>query len=205
MQSKKFITLDIEGDASVSQCRSLFPDANHFDHNTIPWCITIVTDKSSVTFVCKLPAKPREYIVDNKPSGIYTKTYHELRTVVPVGNIAFTYEGIHYQSKIIECKSVKELMMKVSMLLQVCKSNNMTCYSKPFYEYLYDKDLLSLRFADYNLDAHCLDVIKPHNCRFESYMQRMQLCDNQTFMNTGIRHNIVDAVKLYECVKKDLK
>lgn len=28
MKANKFITLDIEGDASASQCRTLFPDAN---------------------------------------------------------------------------------------------------------------------------------------------------------------------------------
>ena len=199
-----FITLDIEGDASANQCRSLFPDANHFDPNTIPWCITVVNDTSAITCVCKLPDKPREYIVNDKPSGIYTKTLHEQSTIVPIGNINFTFEGIQYKSKLIECKSVKELMMKVSLVLQVCQSKNMTCYCKPYYEYQYDRDLLSLRFADYNIDPHCLDVIKPYHCFFDSYMQQMQYCDNQTFMNNGIRHNIVDAVKLYECVKKDL-
>lgn len=205
MKANKFITLDIEGDASASQCRTLFPDANHFDPYTIPWCFTVTSDKHTITYVCKLSDKPREYIINCKPSGIFTKTRHDTGTVVPIGNITFSYEGLQYKSEIIECNSVKELMLKASLILQVCKTKNMTCYCKPFYGHLYDKDLLSVRFDDYNIDKDCLSIIQPYHCFIDSYKQANQLCDNQTFMNNGIRHNVVDCVKLYEHIKNSSK
>lgn len=213
----KAITLDIEGDASASQCRTLFPDANHFDKNTIPWCITFcnsfsnsISDNASdsaicaVTYVCKLPNHAREYIVNEQKSGIFTKTYHLDSTKIPVGKYSFTYDNESYSSNIVECKSVKELMMKASLILQVCKSKNITCYCKPFYDHLYDAELLSVRFDDYSIDKECLSVIKPYHCFIESYKQANQLCDNQTFMNNGIRHNIVDCVKLYRTFRKNV-
>lgn len=201
MKAKKFITLDIEGDASASQCRTLFPDANHFDPYTIPWCITFCNSACAVTYVCKLPNHAREYIILGQKSGIYTKTYHLDSTKIPAGKYSFTYDNESYSSNIIECKSVEELMLKVSLILQLCKSKNITCYCKPFYEHLYDKELLSARFDDYNMDKDCLSVIQPYHCYIDSYKQANQLCCNQTFMDNGIKHNIVDTVKLYKCIE----
>lgn len=201
MKAHKFITLDVEGDASASQCRTLFPDANHFDPNTIPWCVTFCNEHSVITYVYKLPNHTREYIVNGQKSGIHTKTYHLDSTKIPVGKYSFTYDKKSYTSTIVECTSVEELMQKVSLVLQTCQSKNIICYCKPFYGHLYDKDLLTCRFAYYNISTECLDIIEPYHCFIESYKQQNQLTDNQTFMNNGIRHNVVDCVKLYEHVK----
>ena len=68
MNTLHYAVIDIEADASISQCQTLYPEGNHFDKHSIPWCITIATTQQCHTLVCKLPPHTREYIVDNKPS-----------------------------------------------------------------------------------------------------------------------------------------
>ena len=48
-----FITIDLEGDANVQQCKEFFKEGNHFDKDTIPWCISFYNGEDLNTIVEK--------------------------------------------------------------------------------------------------------------------------------------------------------
>lgn len=124
--------------------------------------------------------------------GIFTKNYHLESTKVPEGNLTFEYEDCTYSSTIHEFKTVTELINATTINLKSLIDKGYEIYAKPFYSYMYDKDLLEV----YNVSNDILQHIHAHHCFFKSYVQANQRTDNQTYMINGIKHNIVDSILL---------
>ena len=78
----RFITIDLEGDANVQQCKEFFKEGNHFDKDTIPWCISFYNGEDLNTIVCKLPEDTRPIYKDGIVVG-RTRSYHSKETKVP--------------------------------------------------------------------------------------------------------------------------
>ena len=89
----RLITIDLEGDANVQQCKEFFKDGNHFDKDTIPWCISFYNGEDLNTIVCKLPEDTRPIYKDGIVVG-RTRSYHCRDTKVP--------------NNCIECRNLKE-------------------------------------------------------------------------------------------------
>lgn len=129
--------------------------------------------------------------------GVFTKNYHLESTKVPIGEFKFIFDNCNYYTYVHEYNTVKSLIHATEINLQSLIAQQYTIYAKPFYSYLYDRDLLEV----YNVSNAVLQHIKPHHCVFTSYIQANQRTDNQTYLNNGIKHNVVDAIKLLQHLK----
>ena len=169
----KLMTLDIEGDCSIKDNIKLFPEGNHFDPDTIPWCCTVVAESRAMSLVCKLPPKPRTRI-----DGSKTRCYHEDSTVIPNGLYRFTHESINYESIVYPFDRREDLIRAIHKLCSLADR----IYIKPYFQYLYDRDLLKIQFNKYVLSDESLNKFIPHHCWINSYSQRNPICNNQTFL-----------------------
>lgn len=190
----RFITIDLEGDANVQQCQEFFKEGNHFDKDTIPWCISFYNGEDLNTIVCKLPEHTRPIFKD----GIivdYTRSYHSKETKVP--------------NNCIECRKLKEFADKVHAYLKIFKDRNIHVLFKAYPSdgklYYYDKDVLNLLFQKYNLDTSVLSVVKGIKIKTKptyAQIKKGSFTDNQTYLEIGIEHNRQDVVELYRAIKE---
>lgn len=193
---EKFITIDLEGDANVQQCREYWPEGNHFDKNTIPWCISFYDGIGIETYVCKLPQDERDIYDDNGKWLGRTKSCHLFSTKVP--NCAH------------ECKDLTEWCNRIYRLLKKCKEYNIPVYFKQYYDrdgivHDYDKEVLEITFNKYNVDTSVLSIIKGLKIKTKpTFGQNKDSgLPNQEYMNMGVQHNREDVVELYRAIKEN--
>ena len=194
----KYVTIDLEGDANAQQCRRIFKEGNHFDKDTIPWCISFYNGEDLNTIVCKLPEHTRPIIKD----GIivdYTRSYHSKETKVP--------------NNCIECTNLKEWSDKVYNYLKIFKDRNTPVCFKKFVdkeglEHDYDKDVLEIVFNRYNLDTSVLSVVKGIKIKTNptrTQIKKGSFTDNQKYLEIGIEHNRSDVRELYRAITESIK
>lgn len=194
-----FATIDIECDGCHSSInQQLFPQAPHWDVESIPWCFTITkpidkrwSDYYTTTYVCKLPPKPR-YIGELNGNPIWGN-YHEVETVIPESLIV---NG--KPRKIIACSNMHEFLDHIDGELNYIEQ-----------EYYYSKC-----YGNWNFDFFILNEINTKLCLgFElgyisnyspltwkstsSQVKPGTFISNQEFMNKGIIHNIEDSEQLF--------
>lgn len=189
---KTFITIDLEGDANVQQCKEFFREGNHFDKDTIPWCISFYNGEDLNTIVCKLPEDTRPIYKDGVVVG-RTRSYHCKDTKVP--------------NNCIECRNLKEFADKVHAYLKIFKDRNIPVIFKAYPVdnklYYYDKDVLNLLFNRYNLDTSVLTILKGIDIKTNPTRRQIKkgsFTDNQTYLEIGIEHNRQDVVELYRAI-----
>lgn len=192
----QFITIDLEGDANVQQCKEFFKDGNHFDKDTIPWCISFYNGEDLNTIVCKLPEHTRPIYKDGNIIG-YTRSYHCKETKVP--------------SNCIECTNLNQFADKVHAYLKIFKDRNIPVIFKAYPSdgklYYYDKDVLNLLFKKYNIDTSVLSIVKGIDIKTNptrTQIKKGSFIDNQTYLEIGIEHNKQDVVELYTNINKNL-
>lgn len=192
----KFITIDLEGDGCSKDInQKLFPEGGHYDPETRIWCVTFACSEDTVTYVCKLPNRPREL-----PNGMMTKAYHEDATRVP---------------DIVDGHRVKEFKVYSSFIYAVyCRIRKLkeigfkVCF-KGYGEYNYDKDMLEIIFDRFKLDTSVLDcMLNVHKCTVGRWKETSRQVTtgnripNQEYIIRGIRHNIEDSIQLYNIVRE---
>ena len=194
-EDMRFITIDLEGDANVQQCKEFFKDGNHFDKDTIPWCISFFNGEDLNTLVCKLPEDTRPIYKDGIVVG-RTRSYHSKESKVP--------------NNCIECRNLKEWSDKVYAYLKIFKDRNMPVIFKAYPVndklYYYDKDVLEIAFKKYNLDTSVLSIVKGIDIKTKptyAQIKKGSFIDNQKYLEIGIEHNRQDVVELYRAIKEN--
>lgn len=192
----RFITIDLEGDANVQQCKEFFKEGNHFDKDTIPWCISFYNGEDLNTIVCKLPEDTRPIYKDGIVVG-RTRSYHNKDTKVP--------------SNCIECKDLKEFADKVYAYLKIFKDRNIPVIFKAYPVanklYYYDRDVLEIAFKRFNIDTSVLSIVKGIDIKTKptrTQIKKGSFTDNQKYLEIGVEHNREDVVELYRAIKDNI-
>jgi hypothetical protein len=184
----KFRTIDIEGDCNTTINKRLFPEGNHFDPDTIIWCVTFCDqDYNTLTLVKKLPPDTR--VINGVTGKGRTSSYHERRTVIPTeidGHV------------IKEFTEWKEFLCQITR--EIMYSNGPYVYSKGYGKYNYDAMVLKANMERNDLHDTASQFIKciSPSVWEETYRQvkKKDYVPNQKFTENGIRHNIEDAIQL---------
>ena len=188
----RLITIDLEGDANVQQCKEFFKDGNHFDKDTIPWCISFFNGEDLNTIVCKLPEDTRPIYKDGVVVG-RTRSYHCKETKVP--------------NNCIECTNLNQFADKVHAYLKIFKDRNIPVIFKAYPSdgklYYYDRDVLEIVFKRYNLDTSVLSILKGIDIKTKptyAQIKKGSFIDNQKYLEIGIEHNRQDVVELFRAI-----
>ena len=196
-EDMRFITIDLEGDANVQQCKEFFKDGNHFDKDTIPWCISFYNGEDLNTIVCKLPEDTRPIYKDGLVVG-RTRSYHSKETKVP--------------NNCIECTNLNQFADKVHAYLKIFKDRNIPVIFKAYPSdgklYYYDRDVLEIVFNKYNLDTSVLSIVKGIDIKTNptrTQIKKGSFIDNQKYLQIGIEHNKQDVVELHRAITESIK
>lgn len=193
-EDMKLVTIDLEGDANVQQCQEIFKEGNHFDKDTIPWCISFYNGEDLNTIVCKLPEYTRPIYIDGVVVG-RTRSYHCKDTKVP--------------NNCIECRNLKEWACKVHAYLRIFSDRNIQVIFKAYPVkdrlYYYDRDVLEIVFNRYKLDTSVLSIVKGIKIKTKptyAQIKKGSFIDNQTYLESGIEHNRQDVIELFRAIKE---
>lgn len=222
---KKIVTLDLEGDSLKKEInQKLFPTGCHFDPGTRIWCATLTTrSKEGIivtdTYTTKLNGT-RAIYVNDRMAGM-TTAEHYASTVIPTE--VNTIFGKHH---IRPCDTI-DIFMK-ELILELCNYslNGYEIWIKGYNGYKYDyiaimnsmkrlwpltdmnkvmnfmNDVISIKFRDAAAEFPKLQVNWPGTTE---QVQIGDFKDNQTYMNTGIIHNIEDSYQLFTMVERYAK
>ena len=182
----KFRTIDIEGDGLKSSInQKLFPNGNHFDPDTIMWCITFCNqDYDTLTLVKKLPSVKR---MVHGVKDMLNSSYHELTTVIP------KFIDNH---EIIEFTDWNEFLKEITWQIMISEGD---IYSKGYGKYNYDAMVLKANYERNNVYDGVSKLIKSVNpTKWDKTFEQVKnyIIPNQEFTERGIKHNIEDAIQL---------
>lgn len=201
----KYLTIDIEGDISSKLCREYFTKENLWrDPDTITWLCSFASDEDKIlTFGTLLPSRPREFLspVDNQIHNTVWG-YHNQSNKFP-NSLDFIDCGRYEVDYTIFLKNI-------ASVLNSAYKNNVPVYYKGFkcgnqidhYDYNQIKNLMD----KYNIDCHyevMIDIFdKIHNFWMpNTFPQKKQHTDNQSYMLNAIKHNREDATLLANTIK----
>lgn len=220
---KKIVTLDLEGDGLKKEInQKLFPTGCHIDPNTRIWCATFTArlDGQIVTstYTTKLNGTRAVY-VNGIMSGMTTAEHYE-STVIPT-----EIDTVFGHHQIRAFKDERDLFVSLIRNLMIL-SNKYEVWIKGYNGYKYDylalmnsmirlwpntnmtkvtefmNDVISLKFRDAAAEFPKLQVNWPGTTE---QVQIGNFKDNQTYMNTGIIHNIEDSYQLFTMVERYAK
>lgn len=234
INTKRIVTLDLEGDGLKKEInQKLFPTGCHFDPGTRIWCATFTTRKEGLirtaTYVTKLNGTRPVYVKDangNDRMAGMTTAEHYASTVIPT-EVKSRF-GEHHT--IIACDTINSLTKQITMALGLL-SGNYEIWIKGYRDkegnyYKYDQiallnslyklwpevdenvidkqfnDTLNVKFRDAAEEFPKLQVNWPGTTE---QVQIGDFKDNQTYMNTGIIHNIEDSYQLFTMVERYAK
>ena len=191
-----YVTIDLEGDAlSRDINKKIFPEGGHYDPETRIWCMTMYNGTSNVTYVCKLPSEPRTL-----PNGMKTKAIHETGTKVPSSIDKY---GIK------EFTDYKQFINAIQTLLKRAHDAGFCVFFRGYGKFNYDKDMLEMKFKEFGLDTKPLECMVNVNRHFtidwpktSAQITTGKYMPNQQYMEAGIKHNIEDAIQLYNLIKE---
>lgn len=193
----KFRTIDIEGDGNTYVNKRLFPDGNHFDPDTIMWCITFCDqDYNTLTLVKKLPPETR--VINGVTGKDRTVARHELTTVIP---------KVIDNHEIVEFTDWKEFLKEITWQIMISSGD---IYSKGYGKYNYDAMVLKANFDRNDMFDGVSHLIKSVNTtKWEETTRQTKKggwIPNQEFTENGIKHNIEDAIQLAQRINnKEVK
>lgn len=192
----KFRTIDIEGDGLKSSInQKLFPNGNHFDPDTIMWCITFCDqDYDTLTLVKKLPPEKR---MVHGVKDMLNSSYHEITTVIP---------KVIDNHEIIEFTDWQEFLKEITWQIMISEGD---IYSKGYGEYNYDAMVLKANYERNNVYDGVSKLIKAVNpTKWNKTFEQVKnyIVPNQEFTERGIKHNIEDAIQLAQRINsKEVK
>lgn len=192
----KFRTIDIEGDGLKSSInQKLFPNGNHFDPDTIMWCITFCDqDYDTLTLVKKLPPEKR---MVHGVKDMLNSSYHEITTVIP---------KVIDNHEIIEFTDWQEFLKEITWQIMISEGD---IYSKGYGKYNYDAMVLKANYERNNVYDGVSKLIKSVNpTKWDKTFEQVKnyIVPNQEFTERGIKHNIEDAIQLAQRINnKEVK
>jgi hypothetical protein len=192
----KFRTIDIEGDGNTTINKRLFPDGNHFDPDTIMWCITFCDqDYNTLTLVKKLPPETR--VINGVTGKGKTNSYHEITTVIP---------KVIDNHEIIEFTDWNDYLKEITWQIMISDGD---IYSKGYGKYNYDAMVLKANYERNNIYDGVSKLIKSVNpTKWDKTFEQVKnyRVPNQEFTERGIKHNIEDAIQLAQRINnKEIK
>lgn len=220
---KKIVTLDLEGDGLKKEInQKLFPTGCHIDPNTRIWCATFTARMDgqiiTSTYTTKLNGTRAVY-VNGRMSGMTTAEHYD-STVIPT-----EIDTVFGHHQIRAFKDERDLF--VSLIRNLMKlGNKYEVWVKGYNGYKYDylalmnsmvrlwpdtnmtkvvdfmNDVISIKFRDAAAEFPKLQVNWPGTTE---QVQIGDFKDNQTYMNTGIIHNIEDSYQLFTMVERYAK
>jgi hypothetical protein len=232
--TNRIVTLDLEGDGlSKKVNQNVFPNGCHFDPGTRIWCATLTTRSKeggivTETYTTKLNGTRPVYIKDSEGNyrmAAMTTAEHYESTVIPTE--VDTIFGNHY---ITPCDTTTCFMQR--LILELCNYslNGYEIWIKGYRDkegnyYKYDRIALlnatykaftktskkvinlafvknGIKFRDAAAEFPKLQVNWPGTTE---QVQIGDFKDNQTYMNTGIIHNIEDSYQLFTMVERYAK
>lgn len=223
INTNRIITLDIEGDGLKKEInQKLFPTGCHFDPGTRIWCATFTTRIDGLirtyTYTTKLNGT-RQIYVNGRMAGMTTAEHYE-STVIPTE--VDTVFGHH---KIVPCATNDKLIKSIINVLSQL-ATHYEIWIKGYNGYKYDQiaifnslhklcpeidpefvdkqfnDVFDVKFRDAAAEFPKLQVNWPGTTE---QVQIGDFKDNQTYMNTGIIHNIEDSYQLFTMVERYAK
>ena len=220
---KKIVTLDIEGDSLKKEInQKLFPTGCHFDPGTRIWCATLTTRINGQIRTTTLTTKlngTRAIYVNSRMVGMTTAEHYE-STVIPT-----EIDTVFGHHKITTYKDEKDLFTNLIRHLMML-GNKYEIWIKGYNGYKYDyiaimnsmkrlwpltdmnkvmnfmNDVISIKFRDAVAEFPKLQVNWPGTTE---QVQIGDFKDNQTYINTGIIHNIEDSYQLFTMVERYAK
>lgn len=220
---KKIVTLDLEGDGLKKEVnQKLFPTGCHFDPGTRIWCATFTTRINGQIRTSTLTTKlngTRAIYVNSRMVGMTTAEHYE-STVIPT-----EIDTVFGHHKITTYKDEMDLFTKLIRDLMIL-GNKYEIWIKGYNGYLYDyiaimnsmkrlwpvtdmnkvmnfmNNVISIKFRDAAAEFPKLQVNWPGTTE---QVQIGDFKDNQTYMNTGIIHNIEDSYQLFTMVERYAK
>lgn len=179
--------------SSINQ--KLFPNGNHFDPDTIMWCITFCDqDYNTLTLVKKLPPEKR---MVHGVKDMLNSSYHEITTVIP---------KIIDNHEIIEFTDWQEFLKEITWQIMISEGD---IYSKGYGEYNYDAMVLKANYERNNVYDGVSKLIKSVNpTKWDKTFEQVKnyIVPNQEFTERGIKHNIEDAIQLAQRINnKEIK
>lgn len=234
INTNRIITLDLEGDGLKKEInQKLFPNGCHFDPNTRIWCATFTTRNKNgniitETYTTKLNGTRPVYVKDangnDRMAGMTTAEHYDSTVIPTTVNTRF---GIH---TVTPCDTTfnfnKQIVKTLGMLCGHYeiwikgyrdKDGNYYKYDQiAFFNTLYKlwpeidenvinkqfDDLFDVKFRDAAAEFPKLQVNWPGTTE---QVQIGDYKDNQTYMNTGIIHNIEDSYQLFTMVERYAK
>lgn len=220
---KKIVTLDLEGDGLKKEInQKLFPTGCHIDPNTRIWCATFTARMEgqivTSTYTTKLNGTRAVY-VNGRMSGMTTAEHYD-STVIPT-----EIDTVFGHHKIIAFKDERDLFVSLIRNLMIL-GNKYEVWVKGYNGYKYDylalmnsmvrlwpdtnmtkviefmNDVISIKFRDAAAEFPKLQVNWPGTTE---QVQIGDFKENQTYMNTGIIHNIEDSYQLFTMVERYAK
>lgn len=228
INTNRIVTLDLEGDGLDKKVnQKLFPTGCHFDPNTRIWCATFTTRKNgkiiTETYTTKLNGTRPVYVKDangnDRMAGMTTAEHYDSTVIPTTVNTRF---GIH---NVTPCNSIISLTKRITMALGYL-SGHYEIWIKGYNGYKYDQiallnslyklwpevdenvinkqfdSTLNVKFRDAAAEFPKLQVNWPGTTE---QVQIGNFKDNQTYMNTGIIHNIEDSYQLFTMVERYAK
>ena len=179
--------------SSINQ--KLFPNGNHFDPDTIMWCITFCDqDYNTLTLVKKLPSVKR---MVHGVKDMLNSSYHEITTVIP--------KAID-NHEIIEFTDWQEFLKEITWQIMISEGD---IYSKGYGKYNYDAMVLKVNYERNNVYDGVSKLIKSViPTKWDKTFEQVKnyIIPNQEFTERGIKHNIEDAIQLAQRINnKEVK
>lgn len=179
--------------SSINQ--KLFPNGNHFDPDTIMWCITFCDqDYNTLTLVKKLPPDRR---MVRGVTDMLNSSYHEITTVIP--NSIDNHQ-------IIEFTNWNDYLKEITWQIMISEGD---IYSKGYGKYNYDAMVLKANYERNNVYDGVSKLIKSVNpTKWDKTFEQVKnyIVPNQEFTERGIKHNIEDAIQLAQRINnKEIK
>lgn len=199
MSQQNFITLDLECDNNIDDCREYF-EAPYRDPENQPWVCTFATSAgTAATFAIRLPEVAREF-KDKNGITHCVRSYHNCENT-------FTRKGVHDCGWIMCKGNYEDFFRKIADVINNEKIDKI--YYKGFGTAdNYDYEVLKYWMNRYGIECRLdklVNVYAKIPCfgmdKTSEQQKRGKWVENNIYMNKGVKHNIEDAVLLAKTLK----
>lgn len=202
MSQQNFITLDIECDSNIDDCRKYF-EAPYRDPGNQPWVCTFATSAGIATaFAIRLPEKEkRRKFTDKNGITHHVRSYHEYDNT-------FTIKGINDCGWIVNEDNYKDFFRKIADVI------NNEKIDKIYYKGYgtadnFDYEVLKYWMNRYGIECRLDKLVNVYakipffkmDETSEQQKRGKKWADNNTYMNKGVKHNNEDALLLAKTLK----
>lgn len=200
MSQQNFITLDLECDSNIKDCRKYF-EAPYRDPENQPWVCTFATSAGTrISFAIRLPEEvfAREF-KDKNGITHRVRSYH---------NYDNTFEnGINDCGWLMRKGNYEDFFRKIADVINNEKIDKI--YYKGFGTAdNFDYEVLKYWMNRYGIECRLDKLVNVYAKipyfemdKTAEQQKRGKWVDNNTYMNMGVKHNIEDAVLLAKTLK----